>query len=459
MYMKKNTLLLAMLASVPALGQQIIMNDMPEYLDELNVIPSQFTVNNVPILHIEQGGDYYDYDEEEYSIVLYNDDIEKIAEVKPTSHTFDYTLTYKTETRELKGVTKEEIERYEVSRLDDEWYTIEQFVKDYFWGGADIKIENGDTIIIPYEDVIILHNETRSIETRGYNPRNYFGYDYFGEKYPILYYECKDNVIYRVHAEYYATYTDWTPAGERKEEKSCELNVLSIYYQNFDTQAESNRFTLAQTLFNSDDKFEYIIPKLVLTDISDYVVSMPSNGREIVLSRSELISDYDNPTMKGLQVVSSDGTVLHDIDFMDGFYRDYDEYNVYDNEIYGITIGGKDYLVIDGYMESNDEDEEDRECVLFYRINRQTNSLQEVKNVPVKMRAKQQASTINVQLSNTTEPSELILTNSLGQIIGKKNVPAGENVATFKTSMPKGMYNVTRVQNGKQIENGKILMK
>ena len=247
--MKKSTLLLAMLAAVPALGQQIIMNDMPEYLDELNVIPSQFTVNNVPILHIEQGDEY---DEEEYSIVLYNDDIEKIAEVKPTNHTFNYTLTYKTYSREVKEVTKEEREKYEVRRLD-EWYTLEQFIQDYFWGGADVKVENGDTIIIPYE--------TRSIETRGYDPRNFFGYDYFGEKYPIQYYQCKDNVIYCVYALYMATYTDWTSTGERKEEESCDLNVLSIYYQNFDTQAESSGFTLSQTLFNTDDKFEYIIPR------------------------------------------------------------------------------------------------------------------------------------------------------------------------------------------------------
>lgn len=447
--MKKNTLLLAMLATVPALGQQIIMNDMPEYLDELNVIPSQFTVNNVPILHIEQG-DEWGYEDEEYSIVLYNDDIEKIAEVKPATHTFDYTLTYRTETREVKEVERIELARYEFRRLD-EWYTFDQFIYDYFWGGADVEVVNGDTIILP--------RETRNIITRGMYDHAYFGYEYFGTKYPFEYYLCKDNVIYSIKAEYFATYTDWTPAGERKEEESCELNVMSIYYQNFDTQAESNRFTLSQTLFNSDDKFEYIIPKVVLTDISNYVSSVPESIHTIVLSKSELVSDYAYPTIKGLQVVSSDGTVLHDIDFMDGFYKVYDEYSQYENEIYGITIGGKDYLVIEGYMKSNDDDEEDKECALFYRINRQTNSLQEVKSLPVKMRVKQQASTINVQLSDTAEPSEIIMTNSLGKIIGKKHVPAGENMATFKTSMPKGVYNITRFQKGKNIENGKILMK
>lgn len=457
--MKKNTLLLAMLATVPALGQQIIMNDMPEYLDELNVIPSQFTVNNVPILHIEQG-DEWGYEDEEYSIVLYNDDIEKIDEVKPATHTFDYTLTYQIQTREVKEVEAIELERYEFHRLD-EWYTFEQCFFDYFWGFGDVRVENGDTIIALYHDIIILGSSgsSRSIETHRYDPNNYFEYDYFGTKYPFNYYLCEDNVIYKIRAEYFVTYTDWTPAGERKEEESCELNVMSIYYQDFDTQAESNRFTLSQTLFNNDDKFEYIIPKMVLTDISNYASSVPESIHTIVLSKSELLSDYAYPTIKGLQVVSSNGTVLHDIDFMEGFYKVYDEYSQYENEIYGITIGGKDYLVIEGYMKSNDDDEEDKECALFYRINRQTNSLQEVKSLPVKMRVKQQTSTINVQLSDTAEPSEIIMTNSLGKIIGKKHVPAGENMATFKTSMPKGVYNITRFQKGKNIENGKILMK
>lgn len=430
--MKKSTLLLAMLAAVPALGQQVIMKDADVYKDNLVVIPKQFTVNNVPILHIEQGKIYGD---DEYTIVLYNDDIEKIAEVNPINHTFNYTLTYQTQTREVKEVMKEELYR-EYYRELNEWYTFEQFIRDYSGGEADVKEENGDTIII-----------------REFYEYNYFGYNYFGTKYPIEYFLCKDNVIYRVRAQYYATYTDWTTTGERKEENSCNLNVFSIYYRDLDVKTEGDYFTLSQTLFNTDEKFEYIIPKMVLTDISDYVNMVPGDGgQQLVLSRSELISDYAYPTIKGLQVVSSDGTVLYDLDFVDGFYRSYDIYT----QVYGITIGGKDYLVIDGYMEG---DEEDEECALFYRINRQTNSLQEVKSLPVKMRVKQQESTINVQLSNTTEPSEVIMTNSLGQVIGKKYVPAGESTTTFKTSMPKGVYNITRFQNGKNIEDGKILMK
>jgi hypothetical protein len=446
--MKKNTLLLAMLTTLPALGQQVIVKDMPEYMDELNVIPAQFTINNVPILHIEQGDDY-EYDEEEYTIALYNDDIEKIAEVRPISHSFDYTLTYQTQTREVKEVIKEEIYREEMRRLE-EWYTLKDFINDYFWGGADVEVVDGDTIILP--------RETRNIETRGIYDHAYFGYEYFGTKYPFEYYLCKDNVIYRIRAEYFATYTDWSPASERTENESCELPVLSIYYHDFDAQAESNRFTLSQTLFNSDDKFEYIIPKMVLTDISNYITSVPSMGNSLVLTKSELVSDYAYPTCKGLQVVSSDGTILHDINFTDGFYMENGEYDGFD--IYGITIGGKDYLIVKGYMESEDDDEEDNSCALFYRINRETSSLQEVKSLPVKMRVKPQASTINVQLSaNTSEASEIIMTNASGATVARKYIPAGECTATFKTSLPKGVYNITRFQNGKNIENGKVMMK
>lgn len=449
--MKKNTLLLALLATAPAMGQQVIMKDMPEYFDELNVIPSQFTINNVPILHIEQGGDY-EYDEEEYSIALYNDDIEKIAEVKPANHTFDYTLTYHTQTREVKDVTKEEVYR-EYYRELGEWYTFDDFIRDEnYYGNLEVRVENGDTIVF--------QNDSKEIVTRGMYDYQFFGFDYFGTKYPFAYCLCKDNIIYRVRAQYYATYTDWSPATERKENESCKLGVSSIYYQNFDTQAESNRFTLSQTLFNNDEKFEYIIPKMVLTDISNYATALPSLSTSLVLSKTELVSDYAYPTVKGLQVVSSDGTILHDLDFTNGFYMEYEEYDAYEGlDIYGITIGGKDYLIVQGYMESQDDDEEDEECALFYRINRQTSSLQEVKSLPVKMRVKQQESTINVQLSDTTEPSEIIMTNEAGATIAKKYVPAGEAMATFKTSIPKGVYNITRLQNGKGIENGKIVMK
>lgn len=440
--MKKNFLLIMTLIALPTMGQQIIIEDTESYL---NVIPRQFTVDNTPVLHFK----YWDGDDTYIS--LYNDDIEKIEEFSiHDNHTFNYTLTYRTETREVKEITKIELKRT-LHRELDEYYTFEEFIRDEsFYGNVEVRVENGDTIVF--------QSTKKDISTRANYDYLFFGYEYFGTKYPLSYILCKENVLYQVKCRYDATYTDWVNAGERVEEHSCELPIIELDYDNFDggntTYNPDDKFILTQTLFNSDDKYEYIIPKVELTDISDYVSIAPGGDiQTLVLSRSELVSDYAYPTYKGFQVVSSDGTVLHDISFTGGFWM-----NEYDcNEINIITLGGKDYLVVGGYVEGKDG--ENINSMMFYRINRQTSSLHEVKSVPVSMRVKQQESTINVQLSDTSEASEIIMTNSIGKTIAKKYVPAGESMATFKASIPKGVYNITRFQHGQNIENGKIVLK
>lgn len=446
--MKKNTLLLAMLTAVPALGQQVIIKDTVSYL---NVIPHQFTVNDKPILHI------LDSDDDNKYLTLYNDEIEKIADITiPNNHTFDYTITYQDETRDVKGATKEIISQ-SIQCVLNENYTFEDFIREtsYYYPSMEFRIDEGDSIAF-YSEYI----------------NDFFQYHIFDTKYPIVYYLCKNNIIYHIQCNYTPIYTDWIPTGEEyKKEYSYELPIIPLDYANFDVGNFSyhpyqRKFILTQTLFNNDDKFEYIIPKIELTDnenhisiypdteISGPIIISPSWGSRsqssVTINRSKA-NAY--PTITGFQVVSSDGNILHDINFTNGFWID--EYEC--SEISIITLGEKDYLVAEGYIEN--EDREDISSMMFYRINRQTNSLQEVQSLPVKMRMKQQESTINVHLSNTTEPSEIIMTNSLGKIIGKKHVPAGENMATFKTSMPKGVYNITRIQNGKNIENGKILLK
>lgn len=283
----------------------------------------------------------------------------------------------------------------------------------------------------------------------------FFGFDYFGTKYPISYILCKDNVLYQVRVNYEATYTEWQVVGERTEERSCETPVIYLNYINFDggSSNDNYEFILSQTLFNDDEKFEYIVPKMTLTDISDWSSISPEYGGNVLtLTHSTLISDYAYPACRGVQILSSDGTVIYDIDFGDEFEAD--EYDCQYMTI--ITIGGKNYLVVEGHSKIDDEN---TDCTMFYRINKQTNSVFKVNNIPVNMRVKQQESTINVRLSDTSEASEIIMTNSAGKMLGKKFVPAGENNVVFKSTMPKGVYNVTRFQNGKKIGNGKIILK
>ena len=137
--MKKNTLLLAMLTAVPALGQQVIIKDTVSYL---NVIPHQFTVNDKPILHI------LDSDDDNKYLTLYNDEIEKIADITiPNNHTFDYTITYQDETRDVKGATKEIISQ-SIQCVLNENYTFEDFIREtsYYYPSMEFRIDEGDSI-------------------------------------------------------------------------------------------------------------------------------------------------------------------------------------------------------------------------------------------------------------------------------------------------------------------------
>ena len=45
-------------------------------------------------------------------------------------------------------------------------------------------------------------------------------------------------------------------------------------------------------------------------------------------------------------------------------------------------------------------DDDNTDCTMFYRIDKQTHSIQQISNVPITMKARQKNSTINIQLSD-----------------------------------------------------------
>ena len=97
----KDLLLLASMMASSAMGQITIVEN---YM-ALMAIPRQFSAEDKPILHFEEDNDGG------HSIALYNDDIEKINAINIKDGTFNYTLKYKEETREVKEITKNELYR------------------------------------------------------------------------------------------------------------------------------------------------------------------------------------------------------------------------------------------------------------------------------------------------------------------------------------------------------------
>ncbi len=175
-------------------------------------------------------------------------------------------------------------------------------------------------------------------------------------------------------------------------------------YKNFDTFEEAN-IAISQTLFNDDEKFEYV------TNIEN------DNYGDIIFSE--------------------DGTILYS--FPEGEFIEYI-----------ITIKGKNYIATSIY-------ENESFC---YLIDKQTTSIQKVAESKGSL-IKTAKGSVKVQLQSATSgESEVTITAMSGQLAKKVQIPAEIKSLEISTEdMHSGIYNFTVTKKGKVLENGKIAIK
>ena len=66
--------------------------------------------------------------------------------------------------------------------------------------------------------------------------------------------------------------------------------------------------------------------------------------------------------------------------------------------------------------------------------------------------------TLNDENSNTAR--ELIITGVNGQLVDRRDIPAGENTVQVNAAMMRsGMYNFTLQKKGEIMDNGKVIVK
>lgn len=205
-----------------------------------------------------------------------------------------------------------------------------------------------------------------------------------------------------------------------KEIKKFE-EVNSLY---FTTYSGNNTVLIyTQTLFNNDEQYEYL-------SYSDY--------------------DFEKEIYRNVQIVNDSGECLYK------FERDFDIYG----ESILIAIQGRFYLVVS----CRDENNEQISCV--YEINKEASSINFVREIRGTMniaptiadRDAQITITLNDENSNTAR--ELIITGVNGQLVDRRDIPAGENTVTVSAAMMRsGMYNFTLQKKGEIMDNGKVIVK
>lgn len=275
---------------------------------------------------------------------------------------------------------------------------------------------------------------------------HYLSHNGISEKnYPERYYYLKGRKLYNVNISYGNTrYTgDWTSEETDVHYYTSGSEIENyVGYTNADSDTPTDEFwtILTQTLFNDDDKYEFFVTKRKVEK---------EETRE---------SDYDNDGIKdhketrysakitALEIVSEDGSVLNSIPT--------------GGDIEGITIytfNGENYLALFYYEEEN--------YTQLYRIDKGSSSLQEVampagmKMFPTIARPSDEIA-IEFEASAGNAVRTLSVIDAAGRTVEQRTVaPNASRITVSARRLHAGTYIFTLTENGKQVDNGKIIVK
>lgn len=270
-------------------------------------VPKEFSYGSVPYLVLVDNND-------QNNIQVYDENLDVVKTIAmKESMPFNYQLTCQAETREVTAVN----ETYKNSYCSYESYEAfiqrESLVDPYFNESCLIIKDFGDgtrKITVDY---------TNSGYTT--NRQMYFAYDYFGMQYPKVYFIENSEGLTGYRVEYAVEYSEWQATGTTVNDYSADqdrIRLCNINLNNGDGRANSY-FEVSQTLFNSDEGFEYILPKYKLSANGNvggsYVINGGGDTEQITTQRSVVISEQKELALAGFQVLSEDGNVVSDITF------------------------------------------------------------------------------------------------------------------------------------------------
>ena len=409
-------------------------------------VPREFSYNDIPRLFL------YDRNDNS-SLCVYDENLDLLKTINLKKMPFDYQLTYQKEEREVKSV--DEISK-SGSKTWESYDAFIQYQKDVSYNFDEScliirNLENGDKKIT--------FDYSKLPELEGSIENQYYDYEYFGTQYPYFYLIEHEGKVTLYRAYYAITYTDWVDKGTSVTNCTKDLPPIRLYNLNLNNDAyqASKYFEVSQTLFNNDEKFEYLVPKLKLVEHGNAGSAIDNNydvayPEKVETSRNSLVSQETEFDLVGFQVVSEDGSVLKDLSI-----------NHFDGRItysiaYVITIGENTYLAFNG------NDSEGKSSTIFYRIDRTTTNIQKVENVPAVLKVfptiVEKGSTINVDLGSQVDTdSEITVYSASGAKVKSVQVPAGQRNAQFNLYAPSGLYCVSRLQNGKRNSAQKVIIK
>lgn len=476
---KVTVALAAMLASVNVMAQSFELKKEfgGDFFNENAAVFPEFTKDGNPrllIADVDEEEDYYENGRWTYRHILNklsvwdkNLDIEKEFTSGPLFEEYaDVTVKYAAKTLKVDSVVK--------SRYSD----INDFYRDFRFDTVEVEVYYDENDTLYYESYISYDYEeaVANLPEEVLKPylekyaKEHLAEDYYATTtfngymvYVEGYHNFEESEYFDWSVQYpsegwiYKAYNDieyvefYYSPDELEELERYTSSVRSafyadvVWYYNFFYESETG-VTITETLFNNDEKYEFCLPIMdVFTEegsYSDYYQTQTIHHRYVPI---------------GYKIVSEDGTVLQEI-----IVNEARDNNL---SIYAVVmhLGDNTYFVITTY---GGESGKDADMTYIYEINKNTNSIQKVREVKGSMRVtptvanRNEEITISIDDDNNNVERELIITGVNGKLIEKCTIPAGEN--TFKVNagmMRSGMYNFTLQKKGNVVDNSKVIVK
>ena len=197
---------------------------------------------------------------------------------------------------------------------------------------------------------------------------------------------------------------------------------IPIDYLDFDTSAGSTgRLNLSQTLFNTDEKIEYLLPLLKSCTYKMYEEDRDGDGETDHYFREQDVA------VCGFKVVNEDGQVVQTVRF-DVSFMIFATLKV-------LKMNGKHYLMFSGTLETADDRDEHQRGLLLYEIDRTTNSIRQVVRhvgMSVSPAVADRRDVINVELDDPAKAPGLVeVVDAAGRIVKRIPIERGQQRLSF----------------------------
>lgn len=379
----------------------------------LSVLPAKFTCDNKDYLVNGSDENICAPTSSSITLYVYNDDIEKIHSVTIPietlqgmntiyEHSYYYVLDscFQYVMKADSTVMNQQSNKFDDIEVALAWLEHKRWIPDY--------------------------TETKGDTTYLYRQKDCINFEKFSYSYPIIFYKyANDGSLFEVLCAYSSRFDmdNW--------EKSSESMVdYNIGYSCLEYNALGGNIYLTQTLFNTDDSYEYIKPTFEAVEETE-----ESESKKIV---------HTNFYLTGFRIMSETGTSLASFSF---------ETKGNTCEFHLVELNEKKYLCanMDGYN-------------YYYKIDSQSSSIKQVGS-PVKASVKPTIAgrneTITVELADDAPSVESVtVTDSSGRIVYRTQIAAGQKRASIDASRLSNGLNVVSInEKNKKSTNCKVFVK